>query len=101
LADPHNMPAFDAFAQGSMEYPDRAATLVLQVERLSDDGGMHLSGPGIKGSRTLAAFPLPADFATRMRDNRALFPRGVDIILAAGTRLAALPRSVHVTTEPA
>jgi alpha-D-ribose 1-methylphosphonate 5-triphosphate synthase subunit PhnH len=99
IADPPRMPRFEAFSQGSMEYPDRAATLVLQVERLSDDGGFCLSGPGIKGSSALSASPLPADFAARMRANRVLFPRGVDIILASATTLAALPRSVHVATE--
>jgi alpha-D-ribose 1-methylphosphonate 5-triphosphate synthase subunit PhnH len=99
IADPTKMPQFEAFCQGSMEYPDRAATLVLQVERLSDSGGLCLSGPGIRGSRALSASPLPADFAARMRANRALFPRGLDIILASATTLAALPRSVHVATE--
>jgi len=96
IADPSRMPQFEAFCQGSMEYPDRGATLVLQVERLSNNGGLRLSGPGIRGSRTLSAAPLPADFAARMRANRALFPRGVDIVLASATKLAALPRSVHV-----
>jgi alpha-D-ribose 1-methylphosphonate 5-triphosphate synthase subunit PhnH len=96
IADPPQMPQFESFCQGSMEYPDRAATLVLQIERLSNDGGLCLSGPGIRGSRTLSAAPLPADFAARMRANRALFPRGVDIVLASATKLAALPRSVHV-----
>ena len=99
IADPSRMPRFEAFSQGSMEYPDRAATLVLQVERLSDSGGLWLSGPGIRGSRALSASPLPADFAARMRANRALFPRGLDIILASTTMVAALPRSVHVATE--
>jgi len=99
IADPPQMPQFEAFCQGSMEYPDRAATLVLQVERLSDSGGLCLSGPGIRGSRALSASPLPADFAARMRANRALFPRGLDIILASATMVAALPRSVHVATE--
>jgi alpha-D-ribose 1-methylphosphonate 5-triphosphate synthase subunit PhnH len=99
IADPLRMPQFEAFSQGSMEYPDRATTLVLQIERLSNNGGFWLSGPGIKGSRALVASPLPADFAMRMRANRALFPRGLDIILAAGTMLAALPRSVHVAME--
>jgi alpha-D-ribose 1-methylphosphonate 5-triphosphate synthase subunit PhnH len=96
VGDPPRMPQFEAFFQGSMECPDRAATLVLQVERVSENGGFCLSGPGIKGSRALSAAPLPADFAARMRVNRALFPRGLDIILASGTMLAALPRSVHV-----
>jgi alpha-D-ribose 1-methylphosphonate 5-triphosphate synthase subunit PhnH len=99
IADPLRMPRLEAFSQGSMEYPDRAATLVLQVERLSDDGGFCLSGPGVRGSRSLSASPLPADFAARMRANRALFPRGVDIVLACATTLAALPRSVHVAAE--
>ena len=99
IADPSRMPRFEAFSQGSMEYPDRAATLVLQVERLSDNGGFWLSGPGVRGSRALNASPFPADFAARMRANRALFPRGVDIILAAATMVAALSRSVHVATE--
>src|SRR5215831_16231659 len=94
IADPPSMPQFEVFSQGSMEYPDGAATLVLQVDRLSDNGGFCLSGPGIKASR-----PLPADFAVRMHANRALFPRGLDIILASDTTLAALPRSVHVAME--
>jgi alpha-D-ribose 1-methylphosphonate 5-triphosphate synthase subunit PhnH len=72
---------------------------VLQVEHLSNAGGFCLSGPGIRGNRALLASPLPADFAARMRANRALFPRGVDVILTAGTRLAALPRSVHIAEE--
>jgi alpha-D-ribose 1-methylphosphonate 5-triphosphate synthase subunit PhnH len=99
IADPPRTPPFQAFSQGSMEYPDRATTLVLQVERLSDNGSLWLSGPGIRGSRALSASPLPADFAARMRANRALFPRGLDIILASATMVAALPRSVHVGTE--
>jgi alpha-D-ribose 1-methylphosphonate 5-triphosphate synthase subunit PhnH len=99
IGDPPRMPPFQVFSQGSMEYPDRAATLVLQVERLSDDGGFCLSGPGVKGTRALSASPLPADFAARMCANRALFPRGLDIILVSATMVAALPRSVHVATE--
>ena len=99
IADPQCMAEFGAFSQGSMEYPDRAATLVLQVDQLSGDDGLRLSGPGIRGSRALFAAPLPADFIARMGANRGLFPRGVDIILAADTKLAALPRSVHVAME--
>jgi alpha-D-ribose 1-methylphosphonate 5-triphosphate synthase subunit PhnH len=99
IADPPRTPPFEAFSQGSMEYPDRAATLVLQVERLSGNAGFCLSGPGVRGSRALTASPLPADFAARTRANRALFPRGLDIILASATMVVALPRSVHVATE--
>ncbi len=97
IAEPATMPAFDAFGLGSVEYPDGSTTLVLEVETLTEGDAFHLSGPGIKGSRRLAAAPLPADFAARMAANRARFPRGVDLVLTCGRRLAALPRSVHLT----
>jgi alpha-D-ribose 1-methylphosphonate 5-triphosphate synthase subunit PhnH len=99
IADPAGMPGFDHFCLGSVEYPDRAATLVLEVEQLSESGAFRLTGPGIKGVRALSASPLPPDFADRMAANRALFPRGVDVILACGRKLAALPRSVHLVKE--
>ncbi|MGL4556587.1 MAG: phosphonate C-P lyase system protein PhnH [Afipia sp.] len=31
-----------------------------------------------------------------MQANRALFPRGVDLLLVCGSELVALPRSAHV-----
>jgi len=34
--------------------------------------------------------------AQRLRDNRELFPRGVDLVFVAGHTIAALPRSVRV-----
>jgi alpha-D-ribose 1-methylphosphonate 5-triphosphate synthase subunit PhnH len=97
IAEPAAMPGFDAFGLGSVEFPDGSTTLVLEVETLTEGDVFHLCGPGIKGSRSLAAAPLPADFAARMAANRARFPRGVDLVLTCGRRLAALPRSVHLS----
>jgi alpha-D-ribose 1-methylphosphonate 5-triphosphate synthase subunit PhnH len=97
ITGPAAMPGFDAFGLGSIEYPDGSTTLVLEVETLTPGAALHLSGPGIKGSRSLTAAPLPADFAERMAENRALFPRGVDLVLTCGRRLAALPRSIHLS----
>jgi alpha-D-ribose 1-methylphosphonate 5-triphosphate synthase subunit PhnH len=101
IADPARMPDFESFCRGSVEYPDRSTTLVLQLEQLSEGDGFRLSGPGVNGARMLSAAPLPPGFADRMAANRALFPRGVDIILACGRLLTALPRSVHLTKERA
>lgn len=95
VADSAAAPPFDTFAIGNQEYPDRSTTLVLQVERLGDGDGLVLRGPGIAGTRRLAASPLPADFLDRLVENRARFPRGVDIVLASADAVAALPRSVH------
>jgi alpha-D-ribose 1-methylphosphonate 5-triphosphate synthase subunit PhnH len=96
VAAPDAAPPFASFAQGSAEYPDRSTTLVLQVARLGEGDGMVLRGPGIAGTRRLAASPLPANFLDQLANNRAQFPRGIDILLAAPDAVAGLPRSLHV-----
>jgi alpha-D-ribose 1-methylphosphonate 5-triphosphate synthase subunit PhnH len=96
VSDPAGMPGFDAFSFGSIEYPDRSATLVLQVERFDRGEKLALCGPGIAGTRNFSAAPLPLDFRSRLIANRALFPRGVDLILVSPDAVAALPRSIRV-----
>ncbi len=95
IADARSLLDFAQFAQGTPEYPDRSTTLIVQIDSFA---GMALTlrGPGIKTEREFAASPLPADFVVRMKDNRALFPRGVDLVLVASHDIAALPRSVTV-----
>jgi alpha-D-ribose 1-methylphosphonate 5-triphosphate synthase subunit PhnH len=101
IASPALTPAFDVFAVGSAEYPDRSTTLVLQVDRFGSGERLSLSGPGVKHTQGLASEPLPPDFPARLAANRALFPCGVDVILVSPTAVAALPRSVSVAPEKA
>jgi len=96
IADSAAMPAFETFAQGVSEYPDRSTTLVVQVAHLDRGDTLVLSGPGIAGSRSFAAAPLPQDFRARLLANRVLFPRGVDLVLVSAEAVAALPRSLRV-----
>lgn len=98
LADGAGMPALDACALGDDRYPDRSATLVVEVPRLSTEGpGVWvLRGPGIETTATLATEGLPGDFPARWRDNAARYPCGVDLILTCGSRLAALPRTTRI-----
>jgi alpha-D-ribose 1-methylphosphonate 5-triphosphate synthase subunit PhnH len=96
IADPARVPDFANFALGSADYPDRSTTLVLQVERFGAGEPFSLAGPGIAGTRSFAAEPLPGDFFARLRANRGLFPRGVDLLLVSADAIAALPRSVRL-----
>jgi alpha-D-ribose 1-methylphosphonate 5-triphosphate synthase subunit PhnH len=96
IGDPLAMPPFAAFRQGTAEYPDRSTTLILQLAAFDGASKLTLTGPGIADEASLAPAPLPPDFIDRMRRNRALFPRGVDLLLTAGNRLAALPRPVRI-----
>ncbi|MFN4089306.1 MAG: phosphonate C-P lyase system protein PhnH [Alphaproteobacteria bacterium] len=96
LTEPTAMPALSAFDDGSDEYPDRSATLILQVTGLAAGGALRLAGPGIRTQSRLAVDGVPPRLWDEWRQNRVLFPRGVDLILACGDRLAALPRTVTV-----
>jgi alpha-D-ribose 1-methylphosphonate 5-triphosphate synthase subunit PhnH len=90
------LPAFENFNLGNADYPDRSTTLVLRVDSFTTGQALMLEGPGIKSRQAFRADPLPDDFAVRLRQNRELFPRGVDLILASATEIAALPRSVRL-----
>lgn len=88
------MPALGSLSAGTHEEPESGATLVLQVRALGRGRQFRLAGPGLRTASIFAADGLPEDFASSWQQNHALFPRGVDIVLCAGTTLAALPRSV-------
>lgn len=96
MVAPKAMPAFGDFAQGSLEFPDRSTTLVVEVESLTGGPRIALQGPGIETTESIEASSLPSDFAARLKLNRELFPCGIDIILSAGNTIVGLPRSVRV-----
>ena len=78
------------FRIGQPDYPDRAATLIVEQDRLTGHGPT-LTGPGIETAIWLS-LPETAAF----RANRAQFPLGFDTIFTSGDRIAALPRSTRV-----
>ena len=80
----------DRFAIGRPDYPDRSATLIVEMAALAPEGAA-LRGPGIAGEARLS-LPETAAF----RANRALFPQGFDCFFTAGSALAGLPRSTIV-----
>lgn len=91
-----DMPLPLHFAQGTHEYPDRSATLVLQVEDLNQDGPVRLSGPGIPRPLHFGAKGLGPSFWKALAENHAGFPVGVDVIFVSRQSIAALPRSTSI-----
>jgi alpha-D-ribose 1-methylphosphonate 5-triphosphate synthase subunit PhnH len=79
------------FGIGTAEYPDRSATLIVEVEVLAAEGAT-LRGPGI---RDRAALSLPEVAA--FQRNAAQFPLGNDFLFTCGDRIAGLPRSTKVS----
>lgn len=91
-----SLPDLAALPAGSHEAPERSATIILQVREFERGQQFRLEGPGLREPAVITIDGLPTDFASVWQQNRARFPLGVDLILCAGTRLAALPRSVTV-----
>lgn len=94
ITDPLEMPPLSAFHQGEPQYPDRSTTLILEVNRFAIDWTME--GPGIRGQRAFSFEPAPMGFLAMAAGNRAMFPLGVDLLLAGPDAIAALPRSVRI-----
>ncbi len=87
------------FCAGSDEGPEGSATIIRQVRAIGSGPTYRLEGPGLAAPATLALDGLPREFVAEWAANRAMFPRGVDLILCAGDRLAAFPRTLQL--EPA
>lgn len=83
----------DRFAIGLPDYPDRSATLVVEMPNLTTSGA-RLSGPGIQSTAFLSLPDLAA-----FQANRQLFPMGHDFFLTSGDLVAGLPRSTKVEAQ--
>ncbi|WP_181699989.1 phosphonate C-P lyase system protein PhnH [Chthonobacter albigriseus] len=97
VVDPARMPPLSAFAQGTPEYPDRSTTLVVSAESVEDTGAVF-TGPGIETSVLFDTRPAIPAFAEQWQANRALFPRGVDLLFVAADAIVGLPRSSRLRT---
>ncbi|WP_085027016.1 phosphonate C-P lyase system protein PhnH [Ensifer aridi] len=93
------VPGFDQFALGTQEYPDRSTTLVIEVEALKGGQPLVARGPGIKNEIVVAPKGLPDVFLDFWTANRAIFPRGVDLILTARDAVLCLPRTTRLAIE--
>jgi len=91
-------PALAAFPAGDDLYPDRSATVILQCAALEGGPPVTLAGPGIPDTREIAPTGLPTGFWEQLAHNNRQYPRGVDVVLAAGDQLIGLPRSLRLET---
>lgn len=92
----HDDAPFDGFALGTDAYPDRSATLVIEVPVLGAGPARTWRGPGIDGQTRVAVAGLSESFWRDWAVNHGLFPCGVDVVFTAGSQLCALPRSIAV-----
>lgn len=94
VADGNRLPDLTRLALGDAEYPERAATIIVQVEKMRIEAGRRLRGPGILGHVDINVAGLAPEFWTQLRANQKRFPLGFDAVLVAGDMVLALPRTV-------
>ncbi len=99
IADPQSMPSLAVFAQGTAEYPDRSATVIVQTGALSSDEGVTFRGPGIASRRVFSAAGISETVWADIERNHQGFPLGVDVIFSGPNCLAACPRSVGIAVS--
>ena len=94
LADAEDLPvAIPDLATGSALYPDRGATVIVPA-RLTGGPALRLTGPGIEDEARMTPAIPPETWA--LRDGRATYPQGFELLLIEGDRIMALPRSTRV-----
>lgn len=96
LLDGNDLPDFTLFNRGDLEYPDRSATVIIQVMSIEVGRGVKLTGPGIKNEIQIEVGGLHFDFWQIFQQNNRNFPLGIDVILATPTEIVSLPRTVQV-----
>jgi alpha-D-ribose 1-methylphosphonate 5-triphosphate synthase subunit PhnH len=92
IGDWSDLVPLTGYRVGSAEYPDRSATLIVEMPTLVAKGAV-LHGPGIKNAAQLG---LPEDFAQHRHATQ--FPLGLDFFFTCKNMLAALPRSTKLET---
>lgn len=95
------LPAFSTFSAGTQEYPDRSTTAIIELPSLTGGAELRLTGPGIDGEAVIAPAGLPPHFESMWRENAALYPRGVDVVLVSGSDILCLPRTTKINSREA
>ncbi|SJM32518.1 phosphonate C-P lyase system protein PhnH [Mesorhizobium delmotii] len=96
IADAVAMPRLSDFDAGEVEYPDRSATIVIQVPSLTDGQRTSWRGPGIERPTLAAIGGLPENFWQDWDLNRETYPLGVDVFFTCGKAIVGLPRTITV-----
>ncbi len=94
IPDGRTAPELGRFRRGDPLYPDRSATVIIQVASLHHSEGVTLSGPGIEREIQLQATGLNDAFWSDFRANGEQFPLGVDVLLLSPVSVCGLPRTL-------
>lgn len=86
--------------RGTLFFPDKSATLILEVsdlfpDEMNEGANIIVEGPGVPGNRLLVVCGLLPENLIFLQEANKEFPLGVDaIFVSRSNKVACLPRSV-------
>jgi len=92
-------PELSTFSVGTAEYPDKSATLILQIDEKAAPTTVSMQGPGIEHDLTVSLPGLDQDFWHFVQTNHQLYPRGLDFLFCLSDGIIACPRTSKITIE--
>lgn len=93
-------PRLQTLHLGTPEYPDRAATALIQVPATTGGSKAIASGPGIAERQEFEIAGLEPEFWARRAAVNAAFPTGLDIVFVDARQIVGLPRAICMEGAP-
>ncbi|MEM9338348.1 MAG: phosphonate C-P lyase system protein PhnH [Bacteroidota bacterium] len=93
----------EAAKEGELEYPEKGAFLVLEVQKIATEPfskslAITLKGPGVKGEEIIHVGGLRKKTLQAIKDKNMEYPLGVDTILTDPSgKMVGIPRSNQFT----
>ena len=82
------------------EYPERAATLIIQATDFVSGAPLIIQSASMASPATLRVAGVAPHFWDEWRVNQELYPCGIDVVFTAGDSLLGLPPSATVASRP-
>jgi alpha-D-ribose 1-methylphosphonate 5-triphosphate synthase subunit PhnH len=92
------LPAFE-LALGTLDSPEKGATVVLVADEIKQGSSLVLSGPGIQSSSSLQVTGVDPQWWKLRKQWNSAFPLGADVVLLDEHSVVALPRTIKVVVE--
>lgn len=89
----------DEFNSGTLEAPHHSCTMVIQVNNITHNPQLILSGPGIKTSKSIEIENLSPEQTRQIENNHRNYPCGLDFIFTTPKQIMALPRSTLILPQ--
>ena len=96
ITKPATMPSLDTFRIGRFEYPDKATTMVVQVDDILPVEEKEYFDSDVFSTTHLELKGISQNFMDQWRQISTRYPFGIDIFITCEDVLTVLPKTKHI-----